>query len=88
MGEDGGRAASRPTPRHSASARYTIAKPTRAFDANALQSNRSRQIFTTVLEELRLLGCADQPARQRPRFNPSALVKFPELRHQGKILNR
>ncbi len=29
-----------------------------------------------------MLGCADQPTRQRPRFNPSALVKFPELRHR------
>ena len=62
-----------------------IAKLTRAFDANALQTHRHRQIFAAVLEQLRLLGCAYQLARQRPCLNTTALIELTEPRH--RLLN-
>ena len=62
-----------------------IAKPTRAFDANALQAHRHRQIAAAVIEQRRLLRRADQPARQRPRLNPAVLVKLAKMRH--RLLN-
>ena len=62
-----------------------IAKPTRAFDPNALQAHRRRQIAAAVIEQRRLLRRADQPARQRPRLNPAVLVKLAKMRH--RLLN-
>ena len=59
-----------------------IAELTRALDANALQANRHRQLFAAVIEQLRFFGSADQPARQRPRLDPSALVELAKLRNR------
>src|ERR1700756_2956217 len=58
-----------------------IAKLTRAFDANALQTYRHRQIFAAVFEQLRLLGSAYQLARQRLCLNTTAFIEFAKLRH-------
>ena len=44
-----------------------IAKPTRALDANALQSNGRRQVFAAIIEQRRLFRGADQPTRKRAR---------------------
>ena len=41
--------------------------------------------LAAVIEQLRLLGSADQPARQRPRLNATLLIEFAELRH--RLLN-
>jgi hypothetical protein len=71
----------RPVPRHNASAKY-IAKSTRAFDPDALQTNRYRHMLAAVIEQLRLLRCPDQPASQRPRLNPAMLVDFAKMRHR------
>ena len=57
-----------------------IAKPARALDADALQSNRRRQMFAAVIEQRRFFRGADQPARQRARLDPSALVELAKLR--------
>src|ERR1700746_1954341 len=62
-----------------------IANLTRAFDANALQTYRHRQIFAAVLEQLRLLGSAYQLACQRPCLNTTAFIEFAKLRH--RLLN-
>ena len=59
-----------------------IAELTRALDANALQAHRHRQMLAAVVEQLRLLGCADQMARQRPRLKPSVLIELAKLRHR------
>jgi len=39
-------------------------------------------MLAAVFEQLRLLGCADQPASQRPRLNPAMLVEFAKMRHR------
>jgi hypothetical protein len=62
-----------------------IPKSTRAFDADALQAYRHRQIRGAVIEQPRLLRGSDQPVRQCPRFDPPMLVKLAEMRH--RLLN-
>ena len=62
-----------------------IAELTRALDANALQAHRHRQMSAAVVEQPRLLGCADQPASQRPRLNATVLIKLAKMRH--RLLN-
>ncbi len=62
-----------------------IAKLTRALDANALQPHRHRQISAAVVEQLRLLGRADQTPRQRPRLDATVLIELAEMRH--RLLN-
>ena len=57
-----------------------IAKPTRALDANALQSNGRRQAFAAVIEQRRLFRGADQPTRKRARLNPSVFIKLAKVR--------
>ena len=59
-----------------------IAELTRALDANALQAHRHRQMFAAVVEQLRLLGSADQPARKRSRLNAPVLIELAEMRHR------
>src|SRR5216684_6347014 len=59
-----------------------IAKLTRALDANALQPNRHRQLLAAIIEQLRSLGSANQPTRQRPGLYAALLIKFTELRHR------
>jgi hypothetical protein len=39
-------------------------------------------MLAAVIEQLRLLGGADQPAGQRPRLNPAVLVEFAKMRHR------
>ena len=58
---------------------------TAAFDADALQAHRHRYIFAVVLEQLGLLGRADQPARQCPGGDASMLVELAQMRH--RLLN-
>ena len=58
-----------------------IAKPARAFDADALQANRYRQMFAAIIEQLRALRRADQMLRQRPCFHAAAFIEFAEMRH-------
>ena len=62
-----------------------IAELTRALDANALQAHRHRQMLAAIIEQLRLLGSADQPARKRPRLNASVLIELAKMRH--RLLN-
>ena len=59
-----------------------VAKPARALDADALQPNRHRQMLVAVIEQLRLLRCADQTTRKRACFNAAALVKFAKMRNR------
>ena len=59
-----------------------LAKLTRALDANALQANGRRQLLAVVIEQRRFFGSADQPARQRARLGPSALVELAKLRNR------
>ena len=58
-----------------------IAKPTRAFDPHALQSDRHRQMLLAVVEKAGLLRRPDQMPRQRSRFQSAALVGLAKLRH-------
>src|SRR5258707_9512771 len=59
-----------------------VAELTRALDANALQPHRHRQLLAVIIKQLRLLGIANQPARQRPRLNATVLVEFAKMRHR------
>ena len=59
-----------------------LAKLTRALDADALQANGRRRLFAAVIEQRRFFGSADQPARQRARLDPSALVELAKLRNR------
>ena len=38
-------------------------------------------MFAAVVEQLRLLGGADQSASQRPRLNATVLIKLAEMRY-------
>ncbi len=38
-----------------------------------------------VIEQRRLFGCADQPARQRARLDAAVLIELAEMRH--RLLN-
>src|ERR1019366_5053732 len=62
-----------------------IAELTRAFEANALQPHRQRQLLATIVEQLRALGTANQQVSQRPCLNATVLIEFAELRH--RLLN-
>jgi hypothetical protein len=70
----------RPTPQRQR--QIHVAEPTRALDANALQTHRDGQIFATVPKELGLLGRADEPMRQRPRLNAPTLIELAKMRHR------
>ena len=59
-----------------------VAELARAFDAHALQPHRHRQMCAAVVEQRRLLGRADQMARQRPRLKPSSRIELAKLRHR------
>src|SRR5216683_782031 len=59
-----------------------IAKQTRALDADALQPHRHRQLLAAIIEQLRALGSADQPPRQRPGPHVALRIQFAELRHR------
>ena len=73
---------SRPMPRHSASARYTSPNRRGRSMRISLQPDRHRQMAGAVLEQRRLLRCADQSARQRARFEAAAFVEFAEMRNR------
>src|SRR5580700_10110948 len=62
-----------------------IAKLTRALDANAFQEHRHRHISTAIVEQLGLLGCADQMLRKRACLEPTMLIKLAEMCH--RLLN-
>jgi hypothetical protein len=62
-------------PRHSA-------KPAWALDADLLQPDRHGQMAGTVREQRRLLRCADQPCRQRTRFEAALLIELTQMRHR------
>jgi hypothetical protein len=51
-----------------------VAKPARALDANALQPNRRRHMLAAVIKQQRFFRGADQPTRQRARFNLETAV--------------
>jgi hypothetical protein len=57
-----------------------IAKLARALNANALQSDRRRQMFAVVVEQRRFFRDADQPARKRARLDSSALIELAKMR--------
>ena len=59
-----------------------IAKLARALNANALQSNRRRQMLAAVVEQRRFFRDADQPARKRARLHPSVLIELAKVRHR------
>jgi hypothetical protein len=59
-----------------------IAEPTRALDANALQTHRRRQMFAAVVEQWRLLGSTDQSTRKCSRLNASVLIELAKMRHR------
>lgn len=42
-------------------------------------------MLAAIIEQLRALGSADQPVRQRPCLHATLLVEFAELRH--RLLN-
>ena len=62
-----------------------IAELTWALDADALQPHRNRQLPAAIIEQLRALGSANQPTRQRLCLNATLLIEFAELRH--RLLN-
>jgi hypothetical protein len=59
-----------------------IAKPAWPLDADLLQPDPHGQTAGTVLEQRRLLRCADQPRCKRARFEAAAFVEFAEPRNR------
>jgi len=62
-----------------------IAKSTRAFNGNAFQAYRHRQMIAAIVKKLRAFGSANQTPPQRPPFEPTTFIEFAEMRH--RLLN-
>jgi hypothetical protein len=59
-----------------------VAEPARAFDADPLQPDWHSQMIAPVIEQRRLLRCADQPSRECAGRKSSVLIEFAEMRHR------
>ena len=86
-GSNRSQSSSSPRPAPQRKRQINIAELPRTLDAKRLQTHRRghRNPVITVIEQRRLLGRADQMARQRPRLEAALLIQFAKM--GNRLLN-